>query len=139
MPKSSDEVQFHFLDQESEMSGEEFLKSNLSFMLDHFSYENLSGLSVSELNKKIDYYNFIRENIYASYLDSESMWAEPGFKAIALDGEDHLYEPLTKSQRMEIIRVCDQIRGNFDKAYEDAKDRKFSRIKSIINSITQVR
>ena len=121
-------IEFHFLNRDPGMTGSEFLKKQLSFMLDHFSYEKLSGLSIDGLSEKIIYYNSLRDHLYNRFTNPDSIWADPEFAACVTDGEYDLYEPLTENQRMEIIRVCDQISGNFDKAREDTQDRKAARI-----------
>ena len=135
MTVGKEDIEFEFLDEEKDVTAGDFLKRRLTFMLTHFSYEQLSGLSIDGLNKKIEYYNLLLDQMSRQFTNPESVWADPAFAACVTDGEYDLYEPLTENQQMEILRVADQISGNFDKAREDAQDRRFERLGTLVSSI----
>ncbi|WP_226479361.1 hypothetical protein [Natrinema amylolyticum] len=127
---------FHFLEDHPDEDGDKFLKRRLSYMLDQFSYQRLSGCSVEELNNQIEYYNLVLKDTYKNFTNSDFDFAEDPEMYEFIAGEElDLHEPLTSAQRMQIASVASKINANFDKAREDARDKKYERLSLIMDSI----
>ena len=136
MATSPTPERFHFLHEDPEEDGDEFLESRLSYILDRFSYDKLSGCSVDELNNQIELYNVLMKDTREKFLNPDFAFAEePGLYEYMTGEELEFYEPLTPSQRKQIASVASEVNMNFDKAREDARDRKYERLSMLLNSI----
>lgn len=105
-------------------------------MRERFSYERLSGCSKEELNNQVNYYNEILRDTYEHFGNEDSIFtADPEVYEYVSGEEADFYKPLNSDQEMQIVSVAGEIHMNFDKAWEDAKDRKYKRLNLLANSL----
>lgn len=136
MPDSLENNEFHFLEIDKDMTADEFLEKRLSYMLEHFSYDELSGLPVEDLNEQIGFYNDLIEDTRRQFMNPDSIYADKPVLAEWATGEEQdRYDPLTEEQNKQIRSVSNKISRNFAKAREDAQDRKANRLATLMGSI----
>ena len=136
----SSEGEFVFLDKPSDETADEFLKRRLSHLESHFSYEYLSALSEERLEEEIQYYNDHIKEIRSHFMDEDSVYVENPELYESIVGESlDLYEPMTQPQLRQYRETTTKVKSNFDKAYQDWKDRRINRITTIFNSVPLLR
>ncbi|WP_139171327.1 hypothetical protein [Natronorubrum texcoconense] len=128
--------EFHFIERGTNESADEFLKRRLLHIENRFSYERLSGCSIEELDAQRQQYNFYLENMRSRFASPDFIFADDVDMYKELVGKEvELYDSLSSDQRMQIQSVAGKVHINFDKALEDARDRKFQRLSMAMDSI----
>jgi hypothetical protein len=126
----------HFLDKPEDETADGFLKRRLSFIEDEFSEEELSGLPPEALREQRGVYNAIMRITFGRFAREEFMFSEDLELYENIIGEEvDLYEPLTTEQKNEIYFTRKRVKKNFEKAYAEARERKYDRITKVIHAI----
>jgi hypothetical protein len=140
MDREEEQNDSQFLGTPNDETADGFLERRLAFIEEHFSYEELTGLSIDELENQRKSYNDYLNSVYSRFTHEDFVFADDleTYNAIT-DSEEQLFAPLSEPQQRQILATTEKIHRNFDKAYQDAKDRKVNRIASIMSSIPVVR
>jgi hypothetical protein len=137
LPHEPGDGTFRFIDEEqSNQTADEFLKTRVTMMREHFSYERLSGCSLKEINSQIEYFNRLYKDTHRQFGSDEdivSLWE------YALDSELDLYEPMSHEQKLQLKKVFHEVGMNFDKAAEEARDRNANRLSTLVSAIPGLR
>ena len=127
---------FHFLEEGTKETGNEFLRQRLTYLQEYFSYSELSGLSAGELERQHKLFKIMVEKTKLRYANPDFVFSdELEVYESLIDEELDLYEPLSEEQRMQIVSAINKINRNFDKAREDARDKKFERLSKVVSSV----
>ncbi|GAA3861561.1 hypothetical protein [Haloarcula argentinensis] len=137
MTEGNSREETHFLNEPENESADEFLQRRLEFIEEHFAYERLCGLSKDGLREELDTYQAmltVTKNRFSNFKYSD----DPLLYAVWAENMDEQFEPLTAEQENQIEVTDSIVHRNFDKAIEDAKNRRFERISNLLSSIPGV-
>ena len=125
----------HFLDKPSDETADEFLKRNLTFVEEEFSYEELSGLPMEELDRQRRTCNAFFRVIRGKFMHEEFIFADDPEGYEFLFGEPlDMYEPLSDKQENQIYITEKRVQRNFARAYSEARERKHERLTKLIEA-----
>ena len=111
------------VERDEELTGEEYLETYLTKLEEHFSYERLSGLPESQLEKEIQYVNEHIARIVSEFPGLEEDDSDPVYQAWIRDKE-YSFDPLSKEQVAEMNIVIQQLERNVNRAIHEENIRR---------------
>jgi hypothetical protein len=127
----------HFLNEPEYDIADEFLQRRLEFIEEHFAYERISGLSKAGLHQERDTYQAIL-TVTKNHFSDFTYADDPLLDLMREEEMDGKFKPLTGKQQNQIELTKSVVHRNFDKAFEDAKNRRFERISNLFSSIPAI-
>ncbi|MBV0923915.1 hypothetical protein KTS45_06830 [Halomicroarcula limicola] len=120
MSESDREWLFEQIDRDN-MSNDEFLKAYLTRLLEHYSYENLSGLPEGQLDREFEIVNERFNNLLTEFPNSDNSLMDETTQKVMFDID---FDELTEEQLLEIRLSMRQIDRNLNRAVKDAHNER---------------